>query len=61
MRPQHGLMSGARLGSRIQTGESLGRRSRAHKLQHWATGLAPEMGIFILEWGDGARDLGEEE
>ena len=41
MPPQHGLMSGAMSSPRIQTGETLGRRSGAHELNHSATGPAP--------------------
>uniref|UniRef100_A0A9L0JLB2 Prostaglandin E synthase 3 n=1 Tax=Equus asinus TaxID=9793 RepID=A0A9L0JLB2_EQUAS len=39
--PQHGLTSGAMSAPRIQTGETLGRCSRARELNHSATGPAP--------------------
>ena len=38
---QHGLMSGAMSAPRIQTGKTLGRRSRERELNHLATGQAP--------------------
>ena len=40
MPPHHGLMSSAMSAPRIQTGETLGHRSRAHELNHSATGPA---------------------
>ena len=41
MPPQHGPMSGGMSAPRIQSSETLGRRSRAHELNHLATGPAP--------------------
>ena len=43
MLPQHGLMSCARSAPRIQIGETLGRQSTAHKLNHSAMGPAQFM------------------
>ena len=40
MPPQHGLMSGAMSPPRIQTRETLGHQSGAHKLNHSTTGPA---------------------
>ena len=41
--PQHGMMSRAMSAPRIQTGETLGRRSGVWELNHLATGPAPEL------------------
>ena len=43
MLPQHGLMSSAMSTPRIWTSEILGRQSGVHKLNHSATGPAPEV------------------
>ena len=40
MPPEHGLTSSAMSTPRIQTGETLGRRSRVRKLNHLAAGPA---------------------
>ena len=39
--PQRGLMSSAMSRPRIRTGKTLGLQSRARKLNHSGTGLAP--------------------
>ena len=44
MPPQHGLMSGPTSALRVWTGETLGRRSRVHELNHSARGPAPSIG-----------------
>ena len=49
MLPQHGLMSGAMSIPRIRTGETLGRRSGAHELNHSAAGLTPDGYFLILD------------
>ena len=41
MLSQRGLMSGAMSAPRIRTGETLGRQSGAHELNHSAMGPAP--------------------
>ena len=46
MPPQRGLTSGATSVPRIRTGEILGRRSRVHKLNHSASGPAPQVLCF---------------
>ena len=45
--PQHGLMSGAMSMPGIRTHKTLGCRSGAHKLNHSATGLAPQLLILF--------------
>ena len=51
--PQHGLMSGAMSPPRTRTGETLGRWSRAHELNHSAMGPAPCFGSFDCPWHQG--------
>ena len=48
MLPQHGPMSGAMCAPRIWTGETLGCRSKVHKLNHSAMGPAPKNTIFVI-------------
>ena len=48
MAPQHGLMCGAMSVPRIQTGKTLGCRSRGCELNHSATGRAPIMALLYL-------------
>ena len=40
--PQHGLMSGVQVHAQGQNQQTLSHQSRAHKLNHYATGPAPK-------------------